>query len=340
MKRGLLFVRPKWFIVFKSFLIFAIGMGLSGCEMEAAPSSSKLEVCTPQAPNVNIYRTPPQTWTSTIFHYAATPLPPNTSPQEQQILEASYASFQHLISQTKQWSDIETIKLDTSSEVQIVVTFLSPELIQAVYLSEILRYRLFISDFEAKTQSALDSIAMRDELIFFVTVTTTNNNNMNTAAHLIDIPVKQITLMNTEDLMVGPNHDDHILDQPINSSVEPVFGYLAYPLAVTNGTNCSWVLNPIYNKSIVITVPEIIVDGVKGGPYTWMIPYSSLIHSEIPPTLPMFIVPPEFDRSQITPLQVPPGPKMNLSTPNGMDENKYWQNYARFLWHQITLGNY
>ena len=340
MKRGLLFPWLRRLNFAKNFLIFMIGAGLSGCTPGALPDLSKQIICTPQTSNANIYKTVPQSWTSSIFHYAATPLPPNTTPQEQQILEARYASFQYLISETKRWSDIQTIKLDNSSAAQIIVTFISPELIQAVYLSDVLRYRLFISDFEMKTQSALNSIAVRDELIFFIAVTTTNNNNINAAPHLLDMPVKQITLMNSEDLQVAPTRDDHILEQPINSSLEPVFGYLSYPLAVMNGAGCSWILDPIYNKSIVITVPAIVVDGISNGPYTWVIPYSSLISSDLPPALPIFFVPPGSDPNLISPAPMPPGPMMNLSTPNGMDQNTYWQNYARFLWNQIMLGSY
>ena len=149
-----------------------------------------------------------------------------------------------------------------------------------------------------------------------------------------------MTLMNTEDLQVVPNHDDHILDQPINTSLEPVFGYIAYPYAVMNGTNCRWILDPIYNKSITLTVPEVTVDGItKSGPYTWVIPYASLVQSDFPKDLSMFNVPSDYDSNLISTLPKPPGPMISIFTPNGLDENTYWQNYARFLWYQITLEN-
>ena len=320
-----------------SLILLAIA-GLSGCMNSS--SSSKPVVCTPEAHNVNIYKTIPQTWTNTIFQYAATPVAIAISPSEEQILRARYAAFQYLINETKRWSDTETIKLDDSSEAQIAVTFLSPELLQAVFLSEVLRDGLLYSDFETQTQTMLNSIATRDELLFLLTVTTTNNSSTDLAPHIIDIPINQMTLTNGEDLQIAPKHDDHILDQPINSSSKPVSGYLAYPLAVLTNNQCNWVLEPKYNTSITITVPLIQMDGVNGGPYTWAIPYSSLVHADIPPNPPNFVMPAEFDPNQMVPLAIPPSPAMNLTIPNGMDQNMYWQNFARFVWNQFTLGNY
>ncbi len=354
MTRGFLFVQHRFMIVL--LLVLIVTAGLSGCGPSS--TSSKPVICTPNPSNVNIYKTVPQTWTNTIFQYAATPIaissmppsaavppPPNAiiptiSPSELQVLGARYAAFQYLINETERWSDTETIKLDDSSEAQIIVTFISPELLQAVFLSEVLKYRLFYSDFDTQTQVMLNSVAARDELLFLLTITTTHNGSMDFPTHVIDIPINQMTLTNGEDLQTAPKHDDHILDQPINSSSGPVSGYIAYPLAVLTNNKCNWVLEPKYNTSIVITVPLVHLDGVSSGPYTWTIPYSSLIHAEIPPDPPNFVPPPTFDQNIMLPLAMPPSPAMNLTPPNGADQNIYWQDFARFVWNQITLGNY
>lgn len=315
--------------------------GLSGCISSSSPKDPpKAIVCTPESPNVNIYKTMPQTLTTSIFqHAAATPIPPNTTPQEQQILEARYAALQYLTYETKRWSDVETIKLDDTGEAQIVITFLSPELIQAVFLNEVLEHRLLLYDFENQAQTVFNIIAERDELLFLVTVTTTNNNITTTIPHIIDIPIKQMTMMNAEDLPVSPRHDDHTLDQPINSSFEPVSGYLAYPLAIMSGNACEWILNPKFNTSIVITVPSIEQDGSNNGPYTWTIPYLPLVNANIPSPTPEFAMPSEFDPSKQV-ISIPPKPVANLSTANEADQTTYWQGLARFIWNQMTLGKY
>ena len=317
-------------------LILLAIVGLSGC---ASPASTQQVVCTPESTRVNIYRVAPQSWANSIFEYAyptiPTPIPPNTAIpvqlNEQQILGARYAAFQYLIKETKRWSAIVTIKLDDSSEAQIIVTFISPELLQAVFLSDILKDRFITSGFQAQIQNVLNAVAERDELLFLLTVTTTNNN-INSTHHIIKIPIGKMILNNAENLEVEPKHDDHNLEQPINSAFESVFGYLAYPLAELSGSQCKWILDPKYNTNIVITVPSIELDGVSSSEsHSWTIPYVSLISPISPPDLPNFIAPPGFDQNLMSPLPLPP---------KGINQTNNWQDFARFVWNQITLGNY
>ncbi len=330
-------------IVFGGILILTIISGLSGCAPIPTPLPERPKPCEQSSAKMNIYKIPSESWAEKIFQYAfpalPTPLPPETAAPAQlddlKILEARYATFQYLIKETKRWSDSETIKLDDSSEAQITVTFISPELIQAVYLSQVLKYRFFTSDFPTQIQEVLNSISARDELLFLVTVTTTNNGNPNSISHTIDIPISKMKLNNSEDLAVEPNHDDHNLEQPIHSSLEPVFGYLAYPLLSNN--ECRWILDPKFNTNIVLTVPNILMDGAGETPYTWTIPYTPLVNGNIPSEAPVYAIPPGFDTNLISTLAVPPNPAMN---PNGTNPPSYWQDFARYVWNQVTLGNY
>ncbi|MBI5822609.1 MAG: hypothetical protein HZB18_01175 [Chloroflexi bacterium] len=257
--------------------------------------------------------------------------------QPQQGLSGSpinYSAFGNLITETKNWSDIQTIKLDNSSQAQIIVTFLSPQLIQAIYYNDVLSNG---GDAVPNAQPALDAVANRDELIFFVGVITTTNNNLNTVSHKIRIPIQEMVIVNSEDVTASPLRDDHNLAQEINSSYEPVFGYLTYPIAMENGIECHWILNPAYNKKIIIMVPNIYVDGISVGSYTWDIPYSSLFKSGLPPTSQPNMA---FDSSQMSSSLTPPSPMESLLIPNGSKEAAFWQTYARFLWKQIMVGFY
>lgn len=238
-----------------------------------------------------------------------------------------------LVNETKAWSDVQTIKLDNTSMAQIVVTFISPQLIEAVYYSELSSRGYAISS----AQSALNAVAAREELIFFVTIITTTNNNINTTPHTIKIPIQEMVIMNADDLKVPPLHDDHILAQSINSSFEPVYGYLTYPIAMINGMDCSWILNPNYNKKIIITVSDILVDGISAGTYTWVIPFSSLIKTEYFPA-PLSNI--AIDPNIIINSFVPPRPMTSLLVSNGEAEETFWQKYAGFLWRQVMMGIY
>lgn len=348
MRRGLLIFQFNGGFVLRIFLLFLFGAGLSGCGGMPTASAPKPVVCTPQAANVNIYRgTPipelaaaPQNGTlptgqiNTLSAEQAMALLQGTMPQG---LPApgpidNNSVLGILVNETKTWSDVQTIKLDDSSQAQIVVTFISPQLIQAVFNSEIAKY-----GYTSSSQPALDTVAAREELIFFVTVITNTNNNLNTTPHIIKLPVQKMVIMNADDVDVPPLHDDHILALPINSSYEPVFGYLSYPIAMIHETACSWILDPNYNKRIIITVSDILVDDVSAGTYTWVINYSPLFKVGIPVTGQSSA---SIDTILVSTSLTPPAPIHDLLTPNGLPESTFWQMYAGFLWRQVLQGIY
>ena len=206
-------------------------------------------------------------------------------------------------------------------------------MLQAVFLNEVLKNRFLTYGFQDQLQKVLNAVAERDELLFLLTVTTTNNN-VNPIRHTIKIPIESMFMHNAENLTITHSHDDHNLEQLIDTSSDPVFGYLAYPLAQVSASQCKWILDPKYNTNIVITVPFIEVDGVNNNsPYSWTIPYAPLINPVMPTSTPAWILPSESDPNQypMTPLTLPP---------NGINQTNYWQDFARFVWNQITLGNY
>lgn len=319
-------------------LILSFTTGLSGCNGTSEPP--KPVVCTPESNAVNIYRVPPETWANTIFAMAFPPIPTSIPPNTpipvqlnpQQILGARYAAFQFLIEKTSRWSDTETITLSDQNKTRITITFISPELLEAVFLNEVLRDGFITSDFQVHLQNMLNSVAARDELLFLLTVTTTNNNTLNTSRHTIRIPITGMTLNNSENLSVPHSHDDHNLEQVIDTTSDAVFGYLAYPLTMLSENQCKWLLDPKYNTNIVITVPFIEVDGVSdANQYSWTIPYVSLISSPMPSNPPAPFLPNGFDATLMSPLAVPP---------KEINQIDYWQNFARYIWNQLTLGNY
>ncbi len=355
MRRGFLLYQFNFGGVFRIFLLFLVGAGISGCGGASQVIPAKPTVCTPQATSVNIYRATPTPVPMQILTQApmtnGSPQTgiesiPNNLTQEQllallqqtsgqPVLTASAGTssdFGTLIYETKSWSDIQTIKLDDMSQAQIVVTFLSPQLIRTIYGNEM---RIYGST-SLNPQIVLDEIAKRDELIFFVMVITSTNNNLGPASHKILIPIREMVIVNAEDVIAPPLRDDHKLSMEINTSFEPVFGYLTYPFAMQYGVECSWVLNPTFNKNIFITVPHIDVDGVSTGAYMWEIPYSPLFSSGLPAYSPGTAA---FDAAaQIPSFLTPPSPMVSLLTPYGLPEAAFWQIYAGFLWKQVLQG--
>jgi hypothetical protein len=339
MLRGLSFVRHKFYIVLESLLVLFITAGLSGCGPTTYETTVPIVICTPNSPMTNVYRATPQPGTNAIFEsafptYVPTPVPPNPMQfDEPKILSARYAAFQRLINETKRWSDTKTIKLDDSSEVSVTLTFLSPELLQAVFLNEVLKNRYPTYGFQDQLQKTLNAIALREELLFLVTVTTTNNS-ANPTRHTIKIPMESMVLHNAENLTITHTHDDYNLEQVMDTLSEPAFGYLAYPFAQVSASGCKWILDPKYNTNIVIAVPYVEVDEVNNKtPISWMIPYAPLINPIMPTSTPAWNLPPGVDPNSypMTPLASPP---------IGVNQTNNWQDFARFVWNQITLGNY
>jgi hypothetical protein len=321
-------------------LIFVTIAGLFGCgETTSAGTTISFPICTPDSPMVNVYRAPLQPWANEIFETAfppiPTPIPPNPPMQfnEQQILGARYAAFQKLTSETKRWSHTEIVKLNDSRETKITVTYLSPELLQAIFLNEVLKNRFPTYGFQDQLQSVLNNVAQRDELLFLLTVISTDNNT-SPIRHTIKIPIQEMVMHNAENLTIMHRHNDHNLEQEIDASSDPVFGYLGYPLSLVTANQCNWVLDPKYNANIVITVPFIEVDGVSNETsYFWTIPYAPLISPIMPTITVVPTLPPEFDQSLYLML---PSPK----PPSDINQANYWQDFGRFIWGQVTLGNY
>lgn len=339
MNRGLPFTHHRFWIVF--IFIFSAAAGLSGCD-GIVPSQQvivALPICTPMSPMVNVYRAAPQPWANMIFESAFPPIPtpvPPTPPiqfNEQSILSARFSAFQQLVKETKRWSDTKVINLNNSGETRITITYISPELLQAVFLNDVLKNRFPTFGFLEHLQGKLNQIAERDELLFLVTIAS-KNNSFNTTSHAIKIPIEEMVLQNAENVTVVHAHDDHNLAQIIDTSSAPIFGYLGYPLSLVSAEQCSWILDPKYNTTIVITVPYIQLDNNNSpNSYFWTIPYAPLIEPVLPTVTAIQPLPLIYDPSQypMTPLQLPP---------TDASQSSYWDEFARFIWGQVTLANY
>jgi hypothetical protein len=320
-------------------VIVLLIMGVTACGGSPYTTTSKPIPCQPESGNANLYRSTPHPWINLIYTYSgiAVPIEPNSIPamipvtgdHSQQAIAARHAALQLLIKETERWSNTATIKLDNSSEAHIVVTFIHPELVQAIYLNEILQNSHMVPDINEQMNEVMNRVSQRDELLFMVTVLTNHRDPLNITHHILDIPIGEMELTNAEDISVPPLHDDHNLDQPIDTGQKPVFGFLGYPIGIETNGGCIWVLDTTYNTNIVIVVDSILIDGAKGGPYAWTIRYQSLIDTGIPIGSPDFAIP-SYDLSLLSPLAAPP---------SEINDPDFLRDFSRFIWRQVTFGN-
>lgn len=139
------------------FSCFPFGTGIPGCGPAPEAAPVKPVVCTPQATNVNVYRAASASISQTSS-YTVTPsgtsgasgmTTPLSADQALALLQGtlpqslpstipvdSYSVLGTLVND-RVWSDIQTVNLSDSNKAQIVVTFLSPQMIQAVLNSEV-----------------------------------------------------------------------------------------------------------------------------------------------------------------------------------------------------------
>ena len=135
-------------------------------------------------------------------------------------------------------------------------------------------------------------------------------------------------LVNSFEMSIPPQHGDQNLDEPIDLSTSPVFGYLYYPMSVMVNATCTQVLDPIYNTKIVIQTEGIKVDSAFT-PLIWTIPYKPLIETGTS-FVPVYENPEPTFLANMQPLRAPPV---------GSDAVD-WEEFAKFIWGQIILEIY
>ena len=345
MCRGKTTQQPRGKILRWYFIVF-IATILIGCVGAPAPATSiAVTPCPPEAALDDTYAPPSAPLTNPIFQYAAPtpdltlPIEENQRRQDRAILEAQYAALELLKYEAARWTKFITVPLDAANNVQILVTFLSRDLLLAVLQNNIFAHTPKNIDFYGTINSNLAQIAKRKELIFLVTVIVANPNS---GAHMLNLDIPQTALRNTDDRTIPPLHDDHNLDQTINLSQGPAFGFLYYPLAIQVEGVCKQVLDRDSNTKINIETPALIVDNVSYGPFIWTIPYAPLVdtgNSFYTPAFPL--TPTLIPQSPITPAQIDTSLFSPLKTPPvDITSEFFWRDFGRFVWGQITLENY
>lgn len=301
--------------------------GVTACGGETNSEAGKYPPCVPETVNANVYNAPTHEWMFIIHE-----LSNSSIPQTDQNWGTRYAALKFLTEETRRWSAIQEIIVDNTSKAYIVITFIHPDLLQAVYLNEVLEHKLVVSDLDAGVKRILSEVAQRNELLFLVAVAITDGNFQTTAKHTLDIPISQMELVNSKNIHIQPSHNDQNLDQVISSSQVYEFGFIGYPVGIQVDGICEWVLDPQFNKNIVIVSHPITLNSTPNADFrTWTIPYVPLIDTGAPNGAPDFGQPP-YDASLFSSLFTPP------ARFDQVNQDLFWQDYARFVWKQITFG--
>lgn len=320
-------------------LVLAFAVSACGAPTTTTTIPTRLPTCVPplSTPEGNPYRAPILTTASVIYQYALTPEPVTNIPPYK---KGQYEALQTLTKLVEHWSAYNNIPLENGQVIRITLTYISPELIQAIILNQMLYLNMSEADFEARVKEKMDRVANREEMLFLMTITYSNYDPMAFGDNLmtINIPLAEMVLIDSADNVTRPYHDDHKLDQEIPISYGPIAGYVAYPISVARSNGCNLILDPQWNTSTTISIPRLTVAGENyNHQLTWSIDYQPLISISPFPGPPSFSdIPPSFSSDRLSPASLPPNPARIPTAP----ENEYWNNYwidmARYIWGQVV----
>lgn len=350
----ILLQQPYKHILLQWSLLLTCLTGLSGCVPTALSASTEIttaESCLLETPEVNIYLANPSIITLNTINLLATPTPdlitlapPDPTLASSNLAKARYAALDRLTHEVERWTDIQSIRVDEASEIKIMVTFLHPDLIQAVALNNILLNNPNVlnntataQQIDAEVRNALNQFAMRKKLIFLITIPVIPKTETS-FPHTISMKIHEMILKNSNNMGIRPDYDDHNLNQTINPNDKAIFGYFYYPLAVLHNNTCTEVLSSEYNTKIVIETSSLIIDDTAGEAKVWTIPYDPLL--DIGPSYYMPDLPPanQLSLTPISPVNDPP--QTNLSIEALQNNKEFWQEFGRFVWAQLTFEVY
>lgn len=337
-------------IILYWFLLLICITVLSGCTssiglsqptaiptVPACPTITPGTVPTNITSGINIYHVDISIITSDNINMLISPDPSLASIN---LAKARYAALDRLTHQVERWTDIQSIKVDDTSEIKIMVTFLHPDLIQAVALNNsllnnpnVLNNPAPIQQIRDEVTKALKQFEARNKLIFLITIP-----KIDGAPHTIYTDIHKMILKNSKNISIPPAYEEHNLDQTISPNERSVFGYFYYPLEVMDSNNCIELLSSEYNSWIVIENPAFVIDNASAESKTWTIPYTPLLETgtiyytpEIPPVEQLSLEP-------ILPVNEPP--QTNLPIEALKNNKGYWSEFGRFVWAQLTFEMY
>lgn len=309
-------------------LIF-FSIALNACAPAASAQSLFASPCHPPTVEGNIYRQSVQPVLGSYYQNAF------NNPNDLQF----YQSMQHeaiklLATQTERWSDSIDIALGTKY-VRMTVTYLSPELVQTV----ILNHYLFRSNsaynngtFNAQVLAAMETIANRNEHLFFVTLTASTYEQATSYGEqiIVQLPLESLVLTNSSGIQVIPQHNDHNLEQRLDLTFVPAHGYFSFPMAIDVNGNCEFLLDKAYTTHLVLSIPYIEINGIRYETRPWMFDYAPPLGIALDPNPLENRLQVERDLNHFCPCNDLP---VSITPMNA----EYWENLGRFIWHEMTL---
>jgi len=238
-------------------------------------------------------------------------------------------------------SDRVDLASNDTNMVRITITYLDPVLIQYIVLNHLLNRPdrttdpVGTEDFDQQLKEIMKNLGGRNEMLFLVTITSpfyraqAYNSNVLT----VQIPIKEMILINGSDREVEPTHADYVLGENIDITHGPVSGIVGYPIAVMEHDQCMGITDQ-WTTTFNLKIPRIKLGEHEFDTRIWIIPYRSLVMQDDSSLVPT------YDPRMMTPVGKLDSPPIPSWTPNAQVDTTnwttYWEDMGRYIWNYVV----
>lgn len=312
------------------WILISLGLLTAGCGPALADIQTPKPNCLPASggglydfPVLNIQARDIETITNKIFYGACL--------NDQ--LKARREALRFLQIETKRWSYFQD-EGENNTRVRTIITFITPELVQAVILNQVLARPNFQTiNLGSYMQENFDKLKKRNELIFLLTFLPASDQGDNS----FSVPPERILLHNTSKLEVQSSHSDDFLNGTLKFSDKSQSGFIFFPLGVNESgkeNDCSRVLDPERDTSLMLNITNATIGARGNQTISWHLPYTSLLLADgIPFEVDCTIGVQSGEESIFSPLAIDYLPQPNFG--NAPDDI-FWREYGRFIWGKLT----
>lgn len=307
-------------------MVCVLGISLTACgPTPAAAASGNLQPCTSSTPGANRYRNVMLEQVREVYSRRFTN--PDAVKNE---------AFSLLVDQVQRWTSTVDIPVDNGNIIRITLTYISPELTQLIILNhQLYKNSLSDADFEQMLQTRMNEVAVREELLFLMTITYSKYDPP-TAPEInmvrLHIPMGELALVNSRNTRIPAYNIDPPLRQEIITSRGPSAGYIAFPVGVGSAENCAQSIELRWNTVINVHIGRVTINGTDyAHPLAWSVKYHPLVDMDNGRISPRFSYPAP---PSIPINHEPPKPEKGISAE--LANAGYWQEMGLHVWGYVT----
>jgi len=243
---------------------------------------------------------------------------------------AKSKALKFLSYETKRWSDIQDIPETSQPNMRVIVTFISPSLVRAIVLNDLLaNYNTAqVANLETATMESLTVLDKKEEFAFSFLIQAKEQ----TPPANFSIPLADIQLHTTAGSQVKSTHNDDYLNLPIASSAHRYSGLFFYPTQVMKNGVCSPLFKPGTETSLMLKIDTAQIGAPENVLLHWQIYLPLLVGLNRSLTDNVNTVQSADDATFEIPLN-----EKDVRIRDPIEYANNWRDVGRFIWWKMVL---